>query len=444
MRRDMKIRTWRLWVFGLMAAALVGRASAAERAPNIVLIVADDLGWGDVGFNGRTEWSTPHLDKLASQGTVLNRCYTAAPICAPSRGAFLTGKYTIHSGVSKNNDDLPTEQVTIAEALKPSGYATGLFGKWHHGRPRKGQRDYVHPLDQGFDEFYGYTDATAAWEKFPKTLWKGREKVPVSGYVDDLFTDQALEFVDRRHEKPFFLYVAYVATHFTVAAPADEVDKFRGKLPEPDPEHALSANYAGMVSRLDKNVGRLLEKLDALKLQNDTLVFFTSDNGATFEQGNQGASSTLDSNRPFRGQKRTLWEGGIRVPGIVSWPGHVPSGAVSQEAVHLTDLLPTFAATAGASVDPAWRVDGKNVLPVWLGEGPAPKRTLFWEWRGEGAEQTAAMRGDLKLVVTRGGKPELFNVFNDPAERRDISATNAETAQELKRELDAWLQSEGG
>ncbi|MDR3621353.1 MAG: sulfatase-like hydrolase/transferase [Paludisphaera borealis] len=429
------------WVLSLALAGLGGPVWGAERAPNVILIVADDLGWGDVGFNGRTEWTTPRLDRLARQGTVLNRCYAAAPICAPSRGAFLTGKYTIHSGVAKNGDDLPADQVTIAEALKPAGYTTGLFGKWHHGRPPQGQRDYVHPLDQGFDEFFGYTDATAALEKFPRELWQGRSKVPVSGYADDLFTDRALEFVDRNKAKPFFLYVAYTATHFAVSAPAEEAERFAGKLPEPDPELAVSANYAGMVTRLDHNVGRILDQLERLKLTNDTLVVFTSDNGATFEQGNQGASATLDSNRPFRGQKRTLWEGGVRVPGIVSWPGHVAAGVVSQDLTHLTDLLPTFAAVAGAAVDPAWRVDGKNLLPVWLGRKAAPERTLFWEWRAEGADQIAAMRGDFKLVVTRSGKPELFNVASDPAERRDLSAAHPELAESLKSDLDAWLST---
>lgn len=428
------------WVAGLFVTAT---ASAQDRRPNVVLIVADDLGWGDVGFNGRTEWGTPHLDRLAGEGALLRRCYTAAPICAPSRGAFLTGKYPIHSGVSKNNDDLPAAQVTIAEALKPAGYASGLFGKWHHGRPPAGSREYVHPLDQGFDEFFGYTDATAAWEKFPKQLWKGREKVPVSGYVDDLFTDQALDFLDRRREGPFFLYLAYVAPHFTVAAPEDEVAKHRGRLPEPRPDQALSAAYAAMVTRLDANVGRVVERIDALGLRDETLIVFTSDNGATFESGNVGASAAVDSNRPFRGQKRTLWEGGIRVPGVARWPGRIPAGRVSDEVVSLIDLLPTFVAVAGSTVDPAWKVDGVDVLPAWEGRSAVPDRTVFWRWGDEGADQSAAMRGDFKLVVTRGGKPELYHVASDPAERRDLTAQHPETASALRKDLEAWLKSEG-
>ena len=414
---------------------------AADRRPNIVLIVADDLGWGDVGFNGRKEWSTPRMDALAEQGLVLRRCYAAAPICAPSRGAFLTGKYPIHSGVARNSDDLPSGQTTIAEALKPAGYATGLFGKWHHGRPPAGARDYVHPMDQGFEEFFGFTDATAAWEKFPKQLWEGRRKIPVTGYVDDLFTDQALSFLDRHKEGPFFLYLAYVAPHFTIAAPADEVEKHRNRVDEPLPGQHLSASYAAMVTRLDANIGRVVDRIDALGLSEETLIVFTSDNGATFEAGNLGTSAALDSNRPFRGQKRTLWEGGIRVPGVVRWPGKIRGGGVSDEVVSLIDLLPTFAAAAGATIDPAWRIDGVDLLPSWVGRGPIAERTFFWEWRDEGADLAAAMRGDFKLVVSHGAKPELYRTASDPAERRDVSAEHPETAEGLRKELETWLRS---
>jgi arylsulfatase A len=419
----------------------VADASGAARAPNIVLIMADDLGWGDVGFNGRTEWSTPSLDALAKQGRVLNRCYTAAVVCAPSRAAFLTGKYSIHSGVRKNDEDLPTEEVTIAEALKPLGYTTALFGKWHHGKPRVGQKDYVHPMDQGFDTFYGYTDAIHAWEKFPSQLWNGRERIAVSGYIDDLITDRAVEFVDKHKERPLFLYVAYVATHFGITAPADEVARHKGKFPEADPEQPLNATYAAMVTRLDRNIGRLVETLKRLDLTRETLIVFASDHGATFESGNLGTSAALDSNRPFRGQKRTLWEGGIRVPALVSWPGTIPAGVVAQEVVHLTDLLPTFVAAGGGSVDPAWHVDGINQLAVWSGKREAMERTLFWEWQSEGSNQLAALRGQFKIVVTNGGKPELFDVVADPAERRDVSAQYPELTSQLREELDAWLQT---
>ncbi len=415
---------------------------AAEPRPNIILIVADDLGWGDVGFNGRTEWSTPYLDRLARQGAVLKRCYAAATVCAPSRAAFLTGKYTIHDGVRRNDEDLPAEEVTIAEALKKQGYATGLFGKWHHGKPRGGKAHYVHPMDQGFDEFFGYTDAEKAWEKFPREAWDGRREVSVSGYFDDLVTDRALAFVNQHQAEPFFLYVAYTASHFNIAAPADEIDRHKGKVPEADPTRPLNATYAAMVTRLDRDIGRLVEMLDRLGLSRNSLIVFTSDQGATFERGNQGTSVALDSNRPLRGQKRTLWEGGIRVPGLVSWPGRIPAGSVCLEPVHLIDLLPTMVAAAGGAIDPAWHVDGINVLPILTGQGRGTERTIFWEWQVNGYDQLAAMRGSDKLVVTRGGKPELYDVVADPAERRDLSAIRPELTRRLHQELKAWLRTE--
>ena len=436
----------RLLTFWMLIGAVLemtgGVVIAADRVPNILLIVADDLGWGDVGFNGRTEWKTPNLDRLASSGIVLKRCYTAAPICGPSRAALLTGKYTIHTGVIRNDQDLPAEEVTIAEALKARGYRTGMFGKWLYGKPRSGRNDPVHPLDQGFDEFFGFTDSYDALDKFPVKLWLRRDRVEVSGYSDDLITDHALEFLNRPASSPFFLYVGYLAPHFTVAAPPDEVERHKGKLVETDPARPLNATYAAMITRMDGNVGRLLKALEGRGLNRDTLIIFTSDNGATFEFGNQGTSASVDSNCPLRGQKRTLWEGGIRVPGLVSWPARIPAGQVSGGNVHLADLLPTLVAAAGGSIDPSCHVDGVNQLPAWTGQGPSPERTLFWEWRNEGADQIAALRGDRKLIIVRGGKPELYDVSADPSERRDIAASNPQQVKQFQAELKAWIATE--
>jgi len=417
-------------------------ALGAEKRPNLLFLYADDLGWGDVGFNGRTEWSTPNLDRLGAKGTIFKRFYTAAVVCAPSRGALMTGKYTIHNGVSRNDDDLPSHEVTIAEALKARGYTTALFGKWHHGQPRHGESTYVHPMDQGFDEFFGFTDARHAWEKFPESLWHGRELKPVSGHSDDLFADHAIDFLKRRKEGSFFLYVPFINSHFNIEAPADEIAQHQGKFPETDPTRPLRATYAAMVTRLDKNVGRILTALDELGLAENTLVVFTSDHGATFEAGNLGTSRFLDSNRPFRGQKRTVWEGGIRVPAIACWPGHIPAGKVSNEIMHMTDVFPTLLAAAGGSPDPAWHVDGVNVLPAWTGAGTVPERTLFWEWRSEGSNQLAALRGRYKLVITNGGRPEFFDVETDPAERRNAFPEYPELARELQKGLKEWLATE--
>jgi arylsulfatase A-like enzyme len=418
------------------------RGLAAERPPNLVIVLADDLGWGDVGFNGRKEWRTPHLDLLAEQGTVFRRWYTAGVVCAPSRAALMTGKYGIHNGVVGNNDDLPRGEVTLAQALKRQGYVTALVGKWHHGRPRPGEKDYLHPLDLGFDEFFGYTDARHAWEHFPKELWFGREKKPVQGYAGGMFTDRAIEFIDKNKTRPIFLYLAHTEPHLLIEAPEEDVAEYRGKFAEKDQSKPYNATYAAMISRLDKEIGRSLKALDELGLAENTLVVFSSDHGATFEEGNKGASAFHDSNRPFRGHKRTLWEGGIRVPGIVRWPGKVPAGKVSSELVHMTDVFPTLLAAAGAKPDPAWKVDGLNMLDVWMGKAKGPERTIYWEWRAEGFNQLAAMKGDLKLVITGNNRPELFNVETDPGERRSLHGEYPELYRQLQQEIRTWLATE--
>ena len=428
---------------GILAADATAQAS--QRPPNIVLILADDLGWGDVGFNGRKEWATPHLDRLASQGTVFRRWYAAGVTCAPSRAALMTGKYTIHCGVTANNHDLPSEEVTIAEALKSRGYATALFGKWHHGRPRPPAATYVHPMDQGFHEFFGFTNATAAHQQFPEKLWHGREERPAQGFANTLFTDRGLDFLKRHKDRPFFLYMPYTLTHFRIEAPPEDVAAFRGKFPEKDANEPLNATYAAMATRLDKEIGRLLTGLDELGLAENTLVLFTSDHGATYEAGNKGTSAFHKSNGPFRGHKRTLWEGGIRVPAVVRWPGRVPAGKVSDEVVHMTDVMPALVSACGNGTETSRTQSDLSVLPIWLGDAnspPRPPRTLFWEWRVEGYDQVAAMRGNLKLVITGGTPPELYDVVSDPAETRTLAAEHPALVKQLRQELDAWLATE--
>jgi arylsulfatase A len=432
-----------LGVAALFSLLLCVSAVAApqEHPPNLVLILADDLGWSDVGFNGRKEWGTPNLDRLARQGTLFRRWYTGAVTCAPSRAVLMTGRYTIHNGVTANNDDLPADETTLAEALKPLGYTSALVGKWHHGRARRGYTNYVHPLDHGFDEFFGFTDARHAWEHFPTNLWHGRELKAVRGYTATLFADRSIEFIEQNSRKPFFLYLALTESHFHIEAPAVDVARFAGKFAERGVTN-VNATYAAMITRMDHEIGRVLKKLRDAQLEEDTLVVFTSDHGATFENGNRGASSFHDSNRPFRGQKRLLWEGGIRVPGVVRWPGRVPARKTSDAIVHMMDVFPTFLAAAGGTPDPSWRVDGINLLPVWMGRIAAAERTLFWEWRTENYNQVAAMRGDFKLVITGNTTPELYNVATDPAERRTIFHEYTERGRELRRQLTNWLSTE--
>jgi arylsulfatase A-like enzyme len=422
-----------------LASAAAPLALAQGAKPNLLFIFADDMGWSDVGFNGRKEWQTPNLDRLASQGTIFDRWYTACPLCAPSRAALMTGKYGIHNTVRANVTDLPSSEVTIAEALKPLGYTTALIGKWHHGNLPGG--GFTHPIDQGFDSTFGYLDARHAWEHYPKAFFRGKQEVPVSGYSSDILADETIQFLKANRSNPFYLHLAFIEPHFLIEAPEEDVKLYEGKFKEKDPAQPYNARYAGMIHRLDASIGRVLKALDELGLANNTLVVFTSDNGATFEAGNKGASAFHDSNRPHRGQKRSLEEGGIRMPACVRWPGRVAAGKRSDALVHNVDILPTFVAAAGGGgpkPDPAWKVDGVNMLDVWTGKSPAPDRTVFWEFKTEGVNMAAAMRGDFKLLDI-GGNQYLYNVKQDPQERRTIFAEHPEVFQKLKSELSAWL-----
>jgi len=423
---------------GTMAAGAVSHGASGAK-PNILMIYADDLGWGDAGFNGRKTWTTPNMDRLAAEGTVFRRWYTAMPLCAPSRACLLTGKYTIHNTVTANAIDLPSEQVTIAETLKPAGYTTALIGKWHHGnRPDGG---FTHPLEQGFDTTFGYLDARHAWEHYPKYLYRGHEKEPVTGYSPDILSEEASKFIRARRSNPFFLYLAFIEPHFLIEAPEEDVALYRGKFKEKDPSKPYNATYAAMIHRMDTCIGRVLKTLDETGLAQNTLVVFTSDNGATFEAGNQGTANYHDSNGPFRGQKRSLEEGGIRMPAVMRWPGRVPAGRVSEEVVHMIDVMPSFAAAAGANVDPDWKVDGVNMLDVWMGKAPSPQRTLFWEWRTEAWNMLAAMRGDFKLLEM-GPNHFLYDVRSDPQERRTVAAEHPQIYKELQADLKTWLATE--
>src|SRR5262249_178096 len=227
----------------------------------------------------------------------------------------------------------------------------------------------------------------------------GREKKPVKGHSAKICADEAIGFIKRNKGKPFFLYVPFIIPHLHIEAPAEDVAKFKGKFKETDPDKPLNATYAAMITALDREAGRVVKALDDHKLADNTLVVFTSDHGATFEAGNKGTSAFHDSNFPFRGQKRTLWEGGLRVPAAVRWPGKVPAGKKSDAVVHMTDVFPTFLAAAGVKPDEKWKVTGHNLLEVWKGKARPPEQTLFWEGRAEGYHQLAAMRGDWRVRV---------------------------------------------
>lgn len=412
---------------------------AQQRKPNVVILYADDMGYHDVGFNGRKEWSTPNLDRLASEGTIFDRWYTAYPLCCPSRAALLTGKYGIHTGVRDNQTDIPSGETTIAEALKPLGYKSALIGKWHKGNSNGGP--ITHPLDQGFDQTFGYGDAREAWEHFPKKLWRGKQQEEVSGYSCDILANEAIKFVNANKSNPFFLYVPFIEPHFWIESPEENLKKYRGKFPEKDASKPVNAHYAGMIERLDAAVGRIVKAIDDAGLRENTLIVFSSDNGATFEERTYGAPAFHDSNNPFRGQKRSLEEGGIRMPSFVRWPGHVPAKKRSDTVVHMTDVMPSFLAAAGITLDPSWKVDGANMLDVWAGKSNAPERTVFWEFNVEGWNMYAAMRGDWKYLQLGDKNKWLYNVKEDPGERRTRAQEYPEIFKSLQADLQAWLKT---
>ncbi len=441
-------------LLGLGALVLSASLAQPRNGPNILLVVADDLGWGDVSMNGRKSWRTPNIDRLAREGTRFTRFYSGAAVCNPARACLMTGKYSIHNGVKGYNDDLPSSETTVAEALRDVGYDTALFGKWHRGQRSDG--GYTHPVDQGWDEYLGFMTGREAWEHFPEWLHHNRGRADATGFASDIFADAAIEFVSQRRDKPFFVYLAFTEPHSWIEAPKTEVARFLGEFEEANEGEPYNARYAAMITKMDESIGRVLDALDRLSLRDDTLVIFTSDQGATFEPQNEGASHYHDSNTPLRGQKRSLEEGGIRVPGAVRWPARVPSGRSSSEVVHFIDVFPTLMAAAGAESRIPSNVDGANMLAVLEGKRSSPERTLFWEWEADqgepgiksegvqmgkhavrGVKMYAAMRGDMKLLDINGAR-YLYDVARDPAERRPLSTEHPELVKSLHGALQEW------
>jgi arylsulfatase A-like enzyme len=400
----------------------------SRRRPNVILVVADDLGRGDLGAYGQRHIRTPNLDRMAREGVRFTDAYAPSPVCAPSRASLMTGLHQGHARVrgnmNRNNErvSLKEEDVTVAEVLKGAGYRTGVVGKWGLGEP--GTTGV--PGRQGFEYFYGYLNQNHAHSYYPEYLWQNDERVTLRGgtYSHDLLTREALAFVRRAEDgRPFFLYLAYTLPHAN-----NELTRKTGnglEVPSDAPYTRESwtpqqRNYAAMVTRLDADVGELIRLLKEMDLDRETVVIFTSDNGPQGKDEGGYDQTLFDSNGPFRGLKRELYEGGIRVPLIVRWPGRVRAGATSSYPATLCDLLPTAAALAGAR-GPAL-TDGVSLLPLLVG-GRAPRReSLYWEFHEGGFAQAVRM-GSWK-AVRKGlrGAVELYDLRTDAGETRDVSA----------------------
>jgi len=407
-----------------------GSPAADAPRPNIVLILADDLGYADLGVHGCKEFATPRMDSIARDGVRFSNAYVTAPVCAPSRAGLLTGRWQNRFGFEGNPEvgakwGLPPGEKTIADRLKAQGYATGVFGKWHLG-----EQPEFHPNRRGFDEFYGFLSGMHSYFKAQDPQWgpllRGNEPVDLNKkYLTQALAEECAGFISRHKAKPFFLYASFNAPHTPLQAPKpllDEVAHIQ------DPQRRA---YAALVRALDNGVGTILDAIRDNGLEKNTLVIFLSDNGGPLLEG---AAVNGSSNAPLRGGKAELWEGGIRVPFFLRWPGHIAAGGSLDTPVISLDILPTALALAGAPGDPA--LDGLDLLPWITGKTPAPKRApFFWKFY----EQIAARDGDSKIVRPAGGKKlELYNVKTDSAESNDLSATDKAGTDSLKAKFDEW------
>ncbi len=437
-------------VWGRLAAtALLGlvfgasEGVAAEKKPNIVVLITDDMGYADLGVNGNKDFPTPNIDALAASGVRFSEGYVSGLYCSPTRAGFLTGRYQQRFGHEWNpsgKGGLPKSETTIADRLKTAGYSTGLVGKWHLG----GTPD-LHPQKRGFDEFFGFLGgAHTYFAETTENVYRGNEIVHEKQYLTDAFAREAVAFVDRHKadSSPFFLEVTFNAVHTPMDATDDRLARF-ASIADP-----TRRKYAAMLTALDEAVGAIVGKVRESGLENDTLIVYFNDNGGPTMPGTTVNGS---SNAPFRGSKRTSLEGGIHVPFFLSWKGKLPAGTVYGKPVIQLDMLPTALAAAGVESKPEWKLDGVNLLPYLTGaNAAAPHDVLFWRM----GEQAAVRKGDWKLVRydstldnpgTRSRAANvvvtpfrLYNLADDPGEARDLSTQNPEKVKELLAAWESW------
>lgn len=418
----------------LPAGRLVAGAAASARKPNIVVLLADDLGYGGVGFQGCRDIPTPHIDSLADEGVRFTDGYVSCPLCSPTRAGLMSGRYQQRFGHEFNpgpagNDGEgfgpPASETLFPQRMKALGYATGMVGKWHLGaHPEK------MPNARGFDSFYGFLGGANAYTgpNGPKNILRNGEPVVEKQYLTDAFGREAVAFIESHKADPFFLYLAFNAVHTPMQAFSDRLERFASIQ---DPKRRT---HAAMLSAMDDAIGATLKALTAAGLEKDTLVYFLTDNGGP-------TPSNTSSNAPFRGYKGQVWEGGIRVPFVMRWPGRLPAGNVYAKPVISLDLLATSVAAAGGTVDPAWKLDGVNLLPFLGGpeagasQSGSPHESLYWRM----GEKRAIRHGDWKLVQELGeDKPSLYNLAEDVAEETDRFADRKDVAEDLESKWRTW------
>jgi arylsulfatase A len=440
----------------LLAALLTPCLAVAADRPNVVFILADDLGWGDLGCYGQTKIRTPNIDRLAADGMRFTQGYAGNAVCAPSRCCLMTGKHPGHAHVRDNRQwkpevqwsgqvPLPADAVTLPRLFKQAGYATGATGKWGLGSPENSGD----PAKQGIDHFFGYYCQAHAHNHYPQYVWRNGTKVPLEGndgtatgkqYTQDLFEAAALGFVRGHKDKPFFLYLPFTVPHLALQVPDDSLAEYRDKFPETpyrgkqyQHHDTPRAAYAAMVTRMDRTIGRVMDQPKELKLDQNTLVVFSSDNGAI--DGYAGTDATFfGSIGKLRGMKGSLYEGGIRAPLIVRWPGHVKAGTTSDLPVAFWDLLPTLCDAAG--IDTPKGLDGVSVLPTLTGLGEQVRHDfLYWEFPSYGGQQ-AVRAGQWKIVrqnLSKGSSAfELYDLTADPSETRNVADEHPDVVKRLE------------
>ena len=444
MQRIQKLLTLNIAIPVAFLGSILSAADAPKR-PNILVIVADDLGYADLGFQGGADVPTPHINSIAASGARFTNGYVSGPYCSPTRAGLLTGRYQQRFGhefnpggegsaaAGKGEIGLPLSETTIANRLKEAGYTTGLVGKWHLGASPK-----FHPQQRGFDEFYGFLGGgNTYFNQETTTILRGTEKQSEPTYLTDAFGREAVSFIDRHQKKPFFLYLAFNAVHTPMEADETRLGKFA------DIQDQQRKTYAAMLSAMDDAVGDVLKKLRESQLEENTLIFFISDNGGPTMRGTTINGSI---NSPLRGSKRTTLEGGIRVPFAIQWKGHIAPGTVYNRPVIQLDIQPTALAAAGVDIRPEWKFDGVNLLPFIAGQTTGvPHEALYWRL----GEQNAVRQGDWKLVQydlnvessspTRGvtGK-KLYHLLKDVNESRDLAAEYPDKVKELETLWQSW------
>ena len=433
--------TRRQFTTALAGASVALAQRPAARQPNIVFILADDLGYGDLSCYGQKQFSTPNIDALAKEGVRFTQAYSGSTVCAPSRCALMTGLHTGHCRVRGNKSPevpLQPEDVTVAELLKKAGYRTGLFGKWglgYTGTPGI-------PNKKGFDDFFGYHTQIQAHTYYPHQLYDNGSDYTIAAnfgtksrkYAPDLITERALKFIDDNRQRPFFLYLPYTSPHANNELGRDTGDGM--EVPEwgehsgkswPNPEKG----FAAMIGRLDRDIGRVLAKLREHDLDQNTVVVFTSDNGPHQEGGHD--DKFFNSSGPLRGIKRDLYEGGIRVPFLVKWPGVVKPSTVSDRPVAFWDVLPTLA-DIGGGASPSG-IDGVSIVPTLRGENVTAPRVFYWEFH-EGGFNRAVRFGDWKAVQFGAeGEVELYDLAKDPGEKTNLAQSKPDVLATAKSHL---------